>query len=273
MITFVIFGSNGMLGNTIASYFERHPDNMNVVRITRSVFDVLHDSLDKLKTIAHTQKWSIHTYIINAIGVIPQKSSSDLRVYVKVNAIFPHILAQVASEKRSILLHFTTDCIYDGCDGPYPEGFPPTDTNMYGITKACGEPDYAMTIRTSIIGEEQFSKKSLLEWVRGQKGKTVAGFTHHFWNGVTCLQIAKVIEYCINHDINWKGVRHIISPETVSKYQLISIINNVYNLDIIIEPTVTKQIHKGLMPSTQMIIPIPTLEKQIQEQYDFFNTT
>ena len=49
----------------------------------------------------------------------------------------------------------------------------------------------------------------------------INGYTNHFWNGVTCLQLSKIINNIIYYNKYWKGVRHIFSPRSVSKYELI----------------------------------------------------
>jgi hypothetical protein len=46
-------------------------------------------------------------------------------------------------------------------------------------------------IITSIIGEENFNKLSLIEFIKSRKNNTINGYINHHWNGVTCLQLAK----------------------------------------------------------------------------------
>lgn len=267
----VVFGSSGMLGHTIASFFERK-SKYNVERIERQDFDAEKDGAGKIRNLA--KFWDEHTVVINAIGMIPQKYSlqdnANLSSYIRVNSLFPHLLSNIAKNKGASMIHITTDCIYDGKNGPYEEGQVATETNFYGVSKACGEPEDAMVIRTSIIGEEQTGKKSLLEWVRSQAGQTINGFTHHFWNGLTCLEVARMIHYCLEHHIRWSGVRHIVSPETVSKYELVSLINEIYDLKIKVIPKETETIHKGLIPSPYLTLPVVPLRSQIEEQRDFF---
>jgi dTDP-4-dehydrorhamnose reductase len=266
-----VFGSNGMLGHTIASFFEK-TSNYDVKRITREDFDAEKDGVGKIRNLA--KFWDEHTVVINAIGMIPQKYSlqdnANLSSYIRVNSLFPHLLSLISNKKGATMIHITTDCVYNGKQGPYTEGQIATETNFYGVSKACGEPEDAMIIRTSIVGEEQTGKKSLLEWVRSQEGQTINGFTHHFWNGLTCLEVARMIQYCLQHHIRWSGVRHIVSPETVSKYELVSMINEIYDLKITVIPKETETIHKGLVSSPYLTLPVAPLRKQIQEQREFF---
>ena len=77
--------------------------------------------------------------------------------------------------------------------------------------------------------EESKNKLSLLEWVKSNKNMEIKGFKNHLWNGVTCLQLSKLIFNFIKNNINWSGVRHIFSNQ-VSKYELVKYINEIYEL-------------------------------------------
>lgn len=271
----VIFGANGMLGSSCYNYLNSLRE-YNIVKHTREDFDVLKDHPDKLSQLANTW-WDNETkevYVINAIGLIPQRVRlTNTTNYIKLNAIFPYQLNQTCKSKNATMIHITTDCVYNGLDGPYAEGAQPNETSIYGASKSCGEPDDAMIIRTSIIGEETVHPGvSLLEWVRSQPtGNKIQGYTNHFWNGLTCHQVAKIIHDCIQNKITWKGVRHITSPDVVSKYELVTMIKEIYELDLEIQPHATeKSINKVLLPSKYAYIGelsenIPPIKKQIEE--------
>ena len=121
-------------------------------------------------------------------------------------------------------------------------------------------------IRTSIIGEELANQRSLLEWVRSQKDCQIYGYTNHLWNGVTCLQLTEIIKQIIDQNLFWIGVRHIFSPISVSKYQLVKMINQIYNLSIqILECKTNQSIDKTLTSiyETNNKFEIPDLFTQI----------
>ena len=64
----------------------------------------------------------------------------------------------------------------------------------------------------------------------------INGYTNHMWNGVTCLELAKFIDRVIKEKLYWDGVKHVHSPGVVSKYDLVSMINDIYELGISITP-------------------------------------
>jgi dTDP-4-dehydrorhamnose reductase/SAM-dependent methyltransferase len=230
----VIFGSNGMLGRYVLHTLN---SEYNVISILRDEFDIFNDEWSKLRNILE-DILEENDVIINCSGIIPQKyDSNQIKKYIKINTLFPHKLSEISNNLKCKLIHITTDCVFSGKKGDYYTEEDQSDINtIYGITKFLGEPENCSVIRTSIIGEEFNSNKSLLEWLISNKNKTIDGFSNHYWNGVTCFTLAKIIKEMISKNIYWKGVKHISSPEIISKAKLCSYINELYNLNITIIP-------------------------------------
>jgi dTDP-4-dehydrorhamnose reductase len=205
--------------------------------------------------------------VINCAGAIPQQNC-NIRKYIVVNTLFPHKLNEISEKYNKKLIHITTDCVFSGKDGNYDENSRHDAEDIYGISKSLGENESMCIIRTSIIGEELKNKRSLIEWVKSQQNKTIDGYENVFWNGVSCLQLAKIIGNIIVENSYWKGVRHIASPNIVSKSELCKYINEIYNLNITI---CNKQIGEKRM-NLASIYPcekIPDIKEQIYEQAAF----
>jgi dTDP-4-dehydrorhamnose reductase len=272
----IILGANGMLGNYIKRYFQEY-SSLKVICINRQSFDAFNDDIYKLETILK-EHLNINTLVFNAIGVIPQ-SSKNYEImnqhFIKINKEFPHNLSALCNKYNAKLIHPSTDCVYTGhSQGSYNENNSHDEMGIYGKTKSLGEPKNCTVIRTSIIGEEVYNYRSLVEWVKKNKNEEINGYVNHYWNGVTCLQYAKIIEHMINNNIFWKGVRHICSPRIVSKYELCEMINNVYELNIKINKYETDGVDKSLSTiyEENNLFNIPDLSKQIIEMRDFSNT-
>ncbi len=267
----IIFGSNGMLGTYIAKYFKEQ--YFNVINITRKEYDVMEKTFCDLENLLIDNGINNKTVIFNAIGVIPQRLNKhnealNNQKYIKINSIFPNILDQICKKYDAKLIHPTTDCVFDGSKGKYDETDIHNAKYIYGITKSLGEPSDATVIRSSIIGEEIYNKKSLLEWVCSNKDGEIDGYIDHYWNGITCLQYAKIVYQIVAENLFWKGVRHILSPNSISKYKLVNIINDVYKLNIKINSKEgIKRCDKTLctINSVNRKFNIPDLETQIME--------
>ena len=266
-----IFGSNGMLGNYIKSYLEQYYKICNLTRTDYDLSKLNINSLEKLLLNEYLEKGDI---IINCAGVIPQASKQrglDTRLYFTINSLFPVILSQICDKIGAKMIHITTDCVFSGKNGLYNELSEHDETNDYGMSKSLGELCNATIIRTSIIGEELTNKRSLLEWVKSNKGKEINGFVNHFWNGVTCLELSKIIYKIINKKLYWEGVRHIFSPKSVSKFELVSMINEVYDLTIKIIPYETEKVDKTITTiyESNKLFNIPDLKEQIMDLCEF----
>jgi len=74
------------------------------------------------------------------------KAESEPELASAVNATAPAVLAKEAAEAGALLVHYSTDYVFDGGKpDPYIESDPINPLNVYGKTKAAGEEE----IRTS----------------------------------------------------------------------------------------------------------------------------
>ena len=228
----LLFGATGMLGKYVDIVLK---DNYKIHCISRDNYDIENDSWKKLEDILN-KSLKKNDIIINCAGIIPQKyKDNNYRTYIRVNTLFPHKLNELSKKNGYRFIHITTDCVYDGLKGNYIVNDNHTAKNIYGISKSLGEPEDATIIRTSIIGEELTGKKSLIEWVKSNKYGKIKGFANHYWNGVTCFELAKYIKNIIDNNTFWNGIKHICSPNILTKYELCCYINEIYELNINIE--------------------------------------
>lgn len=175
--------------------------------------------------------------VINCTGIIKQvKEAQDKLLSIWVNSLFPHQLYQICHRNRLRLVHISTDCVFSGKKGNYHEDDPSDAEDIYGKTKYLGEVsgEGALTIRTSLIGRELSTTNSLVEWFISNRGGKVKGFTNVIFSGFPTLHLAMIIaDILVNHrDLN--GVYHI-SSEPISKFKLLTMINERMGLNIEIE--------------------------------------
>jgi dTDP-4-dehydrorhamnose reductase len=165
---------------------------------------------------------------VNCIGLIKpfihDDNPNEVREAIRVNSLFPAILAQAAGQAGAHIIQISTDCVWDGRDGGYSEGHHHNATDVYGKSKSLGEIDVdaCHTIRCSIIGRLPGQNTSLLDWFLSQpEGATVKGFTNHHWNGVTTLQFARVCEGIIRTDFALPILQHLVPADQVTKHDLL----------------------------------------------------
>lgn len=264
-----VFGSTGMLGKYISVYLKKY---FEVIEISRSIIDISdvkeEELLIKLLNLEVKEK----DVIINCAGTIKPRVDQlgDLNA-IKVNSIFPRILANVCNKLNINLIHPTTDCVFSGKKGSYNEDDKYDVNDVYGMSKALGETNNCTMIRTSIIGEEVNQGRSLVEWIKSSKDKEVFGFTNHYWNGVTCLEFAKICKKIIEEDLFWNGTKHLYS-NILNKKELVELISKIYELNITVVPKKTEILCDRSLTSKydySSKLVIKTLEEQIIEMKEF----
>ncbi len=79
--------------------------------------------------------------IVNAAAYTAvDKAESEPETAFAVNAIAPGLLAEGAKRAGALLIHYSTDYVFDGTkEMPYVEKDPPNPLNVYGRSKLAGE--------------------------------------------------------------------------------------------------------------------------------------
>lgn len=255
----IVFGGTGMLGSMVAKYLAIQ--GMDVTFTTRNRtpawFPLKKKSLSVLRYDASEPIPDLTEYdwAINCIGAIKQKNVPASTMYA-VNAVFPWKLAAACNVAQTKLIHISSDCVFSGnTPGAYRTGDPSDAKDDYGKSKALGEPQDAIVLRTSIIGPAE-EKYGLFEWLFDSK-TSVPGYTNHKWSGVTTLYLACHIESIITeHPGKAPGV-YQIATNPVTKCQLLEMISDTFKLDVKINPVEAPEaINRTLTPSNGFAQPI-----------------
>lgn len=247
----LIVGGTGMLGHKLLQILSRaYPETYATVRQDMSKPPCKQVPFLQSEKVFHgIDVWDIESlrriarelrpdYILNCVGVIKQHKASAAAIpCIRINSLLPHEIAEIAAEYGGRVIHFSTDCVFDGTRGMYSEEDIPNATDLYGRSKAMGELfcDNALTLRTSIIGRELQSHASLLDWFLAQSGGQIRGFTKAIYSGVTTNQMAHVIELILQKFPTLTGLYQIVA-EPVSKYELLSLVKDRFGVEVSIEP-------------------------------------
>lgn len=102
-----------------------------------------HAALDlaDAEAIARTVRAAQPDLIINAAAYTAvDKAESEVELATRINGVGPGVLAEEAKRAGALLVHYSTDYIFDGAKrSPYVETDPPKPTSVYGRSKLEGE--------------------------------------------------------------------------------------------------------------------------------------
>lgn len=270
-IKVVILGGNGMLGHMLSlkmSEFEnielnrilRGTDNLNIGNVFH--LDILHfNELERLLVELKPD------FIINCIGLLVKASEINKKLAILTNSVLPNILDEISKQINSKLIHISTDCVFDGQNGPYHKNDIKNELNTYGLTKNLGELDneHSLTIRTSIIGPELKEKgKGLFQWILSQNDK-VSGYSEVYWSGVTTLELSNFILSEVIKSQNLYGLHHLTNGLCISKYELLLLIRDVFKLDVEIIKSSNIKSNKCLLVSKNLNYDVPSYQTMIEE--------
>lgn len=188
------------------------------------------------------------TVVVNCIGVVKQiEAAKDPLGSISVNALFPHRLAQLCRAAGSRMIHISTDCVFSGRKGNYKESDVSDAEDLYGRTKFLGEVSYegCLTLRTSMIGQELDTSNGLIEWFFSQEGKEISGYRRAIFSGFTTNALSQIIAQVITEYPAMRGVWHVAS-KPISKFELLSLVKQMYGLDVLIKPDDTVVCNRSL---------------------------
>ena len=192
--------------------------------------------------------------ILNCIGITPRKDEiNNLYKVIKINSLFPHQLANWAKVNNKRVIHFSTDCVFNGSTGNYTENSLTTAEDVYGRTKALGEINYShtLTIRSSFIGQELFGKTELLDWFLNQEGKRINGFTNTLYSGVSTNFMTYVVKTIILNAPELSGLYQLAPDKPISKYELLCIAKRAFDVNIEIIPE-NKHVHTPTLNGSKL---------------------
>jgi len=206
----VILGGTGMLGHTLWERLSlRFPDTYTTIR--KGIRDYGNDHLfGSDRVIDHIDVMDFRMLegalrvirpdvILNCIGITKRREEPQNPIpSIILNAMLPHKLVKLAADVNAKLIHFSTDCVFDGKTGHYSDDAPTNAMDIYGRTKALGEVtgSNVLTLRSSFIGKELREGTELFEWFLSQNG-TVKGFRNAIYTGLTTIELGRIVERLI----------------------------------------------------------------------------
>ncbi len=214
-----ITGANGQLAKEILKESEKRG-------ISSDAFD--HKSLDitNLKSVREIIKSKRPDVVINCAAYnAVDKAEDEWKNAYLVNGIGPKNLAIACEETNSVLVHYSTDYVFDGQkNAPYTIGDDPNPVNQYGKSKLLGErfvqslSTRYFLIRVSWVfgaGNDTNFAKKVLEWA--SKNETLRIVDDQISSPTYTVDLAKATLDLI--ETSAFGLYHITSPNPCSRYE------------------------------------------------------
>ena len=239
-----------MLGRMVSSHLRDSRDVQLVATSRREEAQPFFDAEDGHRSLRSLiSQLGRFDYMLNCIGVlrssIARENPASVERAVRVNSLFPHVLASVAEDTGARVLHVSTDAVFREEAGQCYEDTPADGTDAYAKSKYLGEVQSpsVLNLRCSIIGPDPVNGRGLLAWFLARRpGESVTGFVDHLWNGVTTLQFAQLARQIIEADGGFDSIRregpvhHLCPNRSVTKYELLNTFRSVFGVEVRLEP-------------------------------------
>jgi dTDP-4-dehydrorhamnose reductase len=129
-----VIGANGQLGSDLVTAFAENGDAVRGL----THFDI---EVSDLHSVSHALDDIRPQMVVNTAAMHNvENCEREPDKAFAVNALGPRNLAVVARDLGAVLMHVSTDYVFDGSKGnPYTEDDSPLPINAYGVTKLAGE--------------------------------------------------------------------------------------------------------------------------------------
>ena len=246
----LVFGSSGLLGHSLIEELKK---SFEVVGTTRKISDKDKTSYYFVEDILcmHLLEQCISDVgpdiAINCIS-LRDINSANLDQLRHVFSDFPKNLSDLSLKYNFRLVQISSDAVFSGKKGNYIEQDIPDPIDNYGLAKLEGESlnENSLIIRTSMIGHSINGESGLLDWFIKQKKCTL--YKNAIFSGLPVNEISRIISQYFITDKNLTGIFHI-SSNPISKYELLSIVKEKYELNIKIASDEDYKIDRSLNSS------------------------
>ena len=268
----LVLGSIGMAGHMITLYFKEQGYDVTAYSVTPFLYceNIVGNAFETGKFKDMILQGEYDT-IINCIGILNKAADENRSAALYLNSYLPHLIADTMKDKKTKLIHISTDCVFAGNTGPYYENSFRDGISFYDRTKALGEveDDKNLTFRNSIIGPDMNEKGiGLFNWFMKQTG-TIHGFTGALWTGVTTLTLAKAMKKATEE--NLCGLYNLVNNDVISKHDLLVLFNKYFrNNSLTILKNDDLRLDKSLRNTRKdFSFVVPSYERMVQEMKEW----
>jgi len=253
----LILGANGILGHTLFLHIKNNFRDVELLGLCGKKLEGTNFKNEHISNLVEIDLLNFENldnlirkfnpdFVINC-SVKKQLSNSDYKIIdsIYINSILPHKISNLAFINDFKFIHISTDSVFGNFGKNKHEESELIVQDLYSASKALGEPINLSTIvlRTSLIGHSLTGDTGLLDWVMRQN--KISGYDNHIFAGITSLELSKIICLIIfSYKFN-SGTYHI-SGKCISKYELIKLIVEIYNLNVNLIKETSETVNRSL---------------------------
>lgn len=237
----LVTGAGGQLGQTLKKH---HSNNKEVTMVSVSSADL--DITDPRAVAAIFKKYQ-PDYCINCAAYTNVKlAEKEVEKAYQVNAEAAGQLARICEEHQCVLLHLSTDYVFDGKkQTPYTIQDQPAPLNVYGSSKLEGEKQIAANcsryyiVRTSWLYSKEFGKnfyRTILNNAMDKKPMSI--ITSQRGTPTNTVNLANYLMNLIISEASY-GLKHFSDEQVMSWYEFAVKILEEHQLDISLLTAVT----------------------------------
>jgi dTDP-4-dehydrorhamnose reductase len=253
----LVIGSNGLLGQSIVKRFNSiyevygcsiEPENYTNFLLNENFFKLDITSRTDVKNFFMSIQPDI---VINTAAYTNvDKCEEDRESCWSVNARSLENIVEACSVFSPILIHISTDYVFDGKNAPYKENDIPNPHGFYGKSKLAAEKviresllEY-LIIRTQILyGTGQNIKNNFVLWVleKLKNNQKIQVVNDQIGNPTYVDDVSESIFRLL--ELNEYGMYHVSGSEECNRFDFAKKIAEVFNLDVsLIEEITTSEL-------------------------------
>ena len=244
----LLIGCKGQVGTELKKALQ--PYN-NLIAVARPEVELVQPETIK-NLIKH---WEPQIIINAAAYTAVDKAENEPEFANKINAVAPGVLAEEANKSQALLIHISTDYVFDGkSNRPYQENDLTNPLSIYGETKLAGEQAISsicsnyLILRTAWVygsgGKSNFVKTMLRLGAQKSELKVVSD---QIGSPTWATDIAQTIAMLITKDQPKSGIYHYTNSGVASWYDFAVAIFEEAKL-------------LGFPLNIERVVPIPTSE-------------
>ncbi|MFT4032789.1 MAG: NAD(P)-dependent oxidoreductase [Siphonobacter sp.] len=243
----LITGSNGLLGQKLINLLAPNPEveliatarGANRLPFTEGYEYREMDITDPAQVAAVMEVVKPDAVIHTAAMTNVDQCEFEKELCWKMNVLSVEYLADACEKHNSFLCHVSTDFIFDGKNGPYPEDVEPSPLSFYGWSKYAAEEvvkrskarwGIARTVLVYGIAADM-SRSNIILWVKKslEDGKTIKVVTDQFRSPTLAEDLA--MGCWLITDKEAQGIFNISGKEFMTPYEMAIATADYFGLD------------------------------------------